>query len=34
LHIFIEPVTDSQFRRGIGDRIAKRFLRFADGDGN
>ena len=32
LHAFIEAVADFEFRSGIGDRIAKSLLRFADGD--
>ena len=32
LHAIFEAVADFEFRSGIGDRIAKSLLRFADGD--
>ena len=32
LHVFIEAVAGFEFRRGVGDGVAKSLLRFADGD--
>jgi hypothetical protein len=34
LHAFVEAVADFEFGGGVGDGVAERLLRFADGDGD